>query len=258
MKVNNDLTVSSDDLEKFEQQIGITFNDDTYLIEALLHRSYSSGDESYLERFVQVNELEYPNNEKLEFLGDSVLSLIVSNHFYCATNLERYANEHGKSIECTLTEVKKVLVSNKQLKPLANKLHLDEYILCSGLEDITNIYADVIEALIGGIYCANGYVEAKKFVHKFFDIEGALGKIGTSNPKGDVKEMCDAYQWNDPDYKLIDMTGPDHKKHFTVELYIQNEPVAIGSSSTKKEAEADAARNYLELLRNQHECCEQN
>ena len=240
--------VSSEDLEKFEQQIGITFNDDTYLIEALLHSSYSSGNESYLERFVQANELEHSNYEKLEFLGDSVLGLIISHHFYYANNLERYAREHGKSVEGTLTEVKKVLVSNKQLKPLANKLHLDEYILCSGLENITDIYDDVIEALIGGIFCDKGYVEAKKFVLKHFDIEGALGKIGSSNPIGDVKEYCEANRWGDPEYEVIEETGPDHQKHFTVELYIHGEPVAIGSGSKIKDAEADAARKYLEIL----------
>lgn len=250
--------VSSEDLEKFEQQIGITFNDNTYLIEALLHGSYSSGNESYLEHFVQENGLVHSNYEKLEFLGDSVLGLIISDHFYDDYKLEIYANEHGKSIEWALTEVKRVLVSNKQLKPLANRLHLNEYILCSGLENITDIYDDVIEALIGGIFCDKGYEETKKFVLEHFDIEGALGKIVSSNPKGDVKEMCDAHQWNDPDYKLIDMTGPDHKKYYTVELYIQNEPVAEGSGSNIKEAEADAARNYLERLRNQHECCEPN
>lgn len=248
MIVNRDFIASTEHLNKFESQIGIVFENKGYLIEALLHKSYFSGDSTYSDNFAHANNLHSPNYEKLEFLGDSILGAIISDHFYADGKLEIYANAHEKSIEGTLTDVKKVLVSNKQLKPLAKTLNLDEYILCNGLSNIADIYDDVIEALIGAIFRDKGYDGAKEFVFKYFNLEGALGKIVSSNPIGDVKEYCDANYWGDPEYKVIGETGPDHQKHFTVELYSHGKFVSIGYGSKIKIAQADAARKYLEIL----------
>src|SRR5665648_211975 len=152
MNVNSDLTVNLKCLNEFESQIGIVFTNKDCLIEALLHKSYFSGNMLHSDNFARANNLKNPNYEKLEFLGDSIMGSIISDHFYDDHKLEIYANKHGKKIEGVLTDVKKVLVSNKQLKPLANDLHLGEYILCDGLENVADIYDDVIEALIGGIF----------------------------------------------------------------------------------------------------------
>lgn len=244
MKLNNDFTVNSEDLDDFQRIIDVTFENTANLIGPLVHGSLFSGDSARLNCFKTANNLAHDNYEKLEFLGDSVLGLIVSEYFYTDRNIEEYANIHKRTIESTLTDVRKALVSNKSLKPLADDLNLNEYILCSGLENIDDISENVIEALIGGIFCDKGYIEAKKFVHKFFDIDGALGKIGTSNPKGDVKEICDTNRWG-LEYKLTSQSGADHKKLYGVELYIENEPVSTGSGLTIKKAEANAAERYL-------------
>ena len=137
-------------------------------------------------------------------------------------------------IQRVLTDIKKVLVSNEPLKPLADKINLEKYILYGTLENINDIFAEVIEALIGSIYVDRGYAEAKKFVYNFFDIEGALTKSVDSNPKGNLNEICDMNGWDLPEYKLIKEEGPDHKKNFTIGLNIGGKQVAIGNGQKIK------------------------
>ncbi|HJH29720.1 MAG TPA: hypothetical protein C5S51_08530 [Methanosarcinaceae archaeon] len=248
MKVNNDLIVSSDDLDDFQKIIGVRFNDTKYLIQALLHGSIFSGDKTKLDTFKKVNDLESDNYEKLEYLGDSVLGLIVSEYSYHEEVIEEYAKAQERKIEGVLTDIKKVLVSNDNLKPLAHKINLDDYILYGYLENISDIYANVIEALIGSIYLDQGYAEAKKFVCTFFGMKGALSKIVDSNPKGKLSEICDKNSWDLPEYKLINEEGSDHKKMFTVGLYICGEQVSIGTGQKKQYAEIDAAEKYLKEI----------
>ncbi|MBW6470268.1 MAG: hypothetical protein K0A90_03495 [Methanosarcinaceae archaeon] len=247
MKPHNN-TVNSNDLDEFQNIIGVRFNDTKYLIQSLLHGSLFSGDKTKLDAFKRVNGLESDNYEKLEYLGDSVLGLIVSEYSYHEKVIEEYARAQERKIEGVLTDIKKILVSNDNLKPLAHKIDLDDYILYGYLENISDIYANVIEALIGSIYLDQGYVEAKKFVCKFFDIKGALSKIVDSNPKGNLSEICDKKGWDLPEYKLIKDEGPDHKKTFTVGLYICGEQVSIGTGHKIQYAEIDAAEKYLKEI----------
>ena len=249
MKVNSDFTVSLEDLEKVQDVIGVRFENTEILIESLLHSSFFSGDKIKLDAFKSRNNLKADNYEKLEFLGDSVLDLIVNEYSYNNSKIEEYANAQRITKECVLTNIKKVLVSNEQLKLVAHDLNLHEYILCSGLENIDDMSANVIEALIGALFCDNGYFEAKEFVYDFFDLEGALGKIATSDPKTKLKEFLEQaeYKWAHF-YDLIDESGPDNDKWFTVELYIENIAVSIGSGSQIKMAEADAAVKCLRTL----------
>ncbi|MBW6517551.1 MAG: hypothetical protein K0A89_03510 [ANME-2 cluster archaeon] len=242
MILNNDLTVRDEDLEKFQNIIGIKFNNPKYLIHALLHGSTFSGDKTRLEHFKNINNLDADNYEKLEYLGDSVLGLIVAEYSYNQNEIEEYANINNKTIEGVLTEVKKVLVSNDSLKSLADTIQLDKYIIYgSGLVNIDTIYPNVIEALIGGIYLDQGYPEAKKFVYKYFDIKGALGKIGDSNPIGKFQEEAVKRGYNNPIYREIEQWGPDHDKHFKQGLYLDGNKVTEGEGSTKKEANKKAA-----------------
>jgi ribonuclease-3 len=245
MKINSDYTVSAEGLDEFQTIIGIKFNNTKYLIQSLLHGSIFSGDKTKLKNFKIINNLEADNYEKLEYLGDSVLGLIVAEYSYNEIEIEEYAKAHEKKIEGVLTDIKRVLVSNEDLKPLADKINLDDYILYGRLEDINDIYENVIEALIGSIYLDRGYTEAKKFVYNFFDIKGALDKIGDSNPIGKFQEEAVKRGYDNPEYREIDQSGPDHDKHFKQGLYLSGNKVAEGEGSTKKEANKKAAENGL-------------
>jgi len=248
MKVNNDLIVSSEDLDEFQNIIGVRFNDTKYLIQSLLHSSLFSGNKTELDKFKKANDLESDNYEKLEYLGDSVLGLIVAEYFYHDKAIEEYAKAQNRKIEGVLTDIKKILASNESLTPLAEDIELDKYILYGVLENISDIFDDVIEALIAAIHLDQGYTEANDFVCEFFDIRGALGKIDGLNPKGKLSEICDKNGWNLPEYRLIDEQGPDHKKNFTIGLYICGEHVSTGTGHKIKYAEIDAAEKYLKEM----------
>lgn len=245
MKINNDYTVSSEYLDEFQKIIGIQFNDTKYLIQSLLHGSIFSGDKTKLDTFKKINNLEADNYEKLEYLGDSVLGLIVAEYSYNEKEIEEYAKAQKRKIEGVLTDIKKVLVSNEPLKPLADKINLEKYILYGTLENINDIFAEVIEALIGSIYLDRGYNEAKNFVYNFFDIKGALNKIGGSNPIGKFQEEAVKRGYNNPDYREIGEWGPDHDKHFKQGVYLNDNKVAEGEGTTKNEANKKAAENGL-------------
>ena len=243
MEINDDLIPSTVYLKELQKKMNIAYNDNKHLIQALLHGSFYSGDKSKLGLFKKNNDLKEDNYEKLEYLGDSVLSLIVADYSYNNEIINVYAKEQKRTIEGVLTNFKMVLVSNESLKPLANKLNLDKYILHGDLENITDIYPDVIEALIGSIFIDQGFSDAKKFVTDFFDLERAIGKIANSNPKGTLKEICDQIGCV-PVYELMNEEGPDHNKEFTVRL-VCNDKVAIGSGPKIKKAEVDAAKKFL-------------
>ena len=245
MKINNDFTVSSEYLDEFQNIIGIQFNDTKYLIQSLLHGSIFSGDKTKLDTFKKINNLEADNYEKLEYVGDSVLGLIVAEYSYNEKEIEEYAKIQNRKIEGVLTDVKIVLVSNEMLKPLAAKINLEKYILHGTLENINDIFAEVIEALIASIYLDRGYNEAKNFVYNFFDIKDALSKIGDSNPIGKFQEEAKKRGYNYPEYREIDEWGPDNDKHFKQGLYLNDNKVAEGEGTTKKEANKRAAENGL-------------
>ena len=249
MKPNKDLTVSSEELDEFQKIIGVRFENNKYLIQSLLHSSLFSGDKTKLDAFKKVNGLEYDNYEKLEYLGDSVLGLIVAEYFYHDEEIEEYAKAQKRTIEGVLTDIKKILASNESLKPLAEDIELEKYILYGVLENISDIFDDVIEALIAAIHLDQGYIEAKNFVYRFFDLRGALGKIDGLNPKGKLSEICDKNGWDLPEYRLINEQGPDHKKMFTIGLYVCGEQVSIGTGHKIKDAEADAAEKYLKEIK---------
>ncbi|AKB25584.1 Ribonuclease III [Methanosarcina sp. MTP4] len=246
-KLNSDLTVSLEFLDEVQHKISVTFNNPAFLIQALLHGTFFSGNKIKLNTFKQKNCLENDNYEKLEYLGDSVLGLIISEYTYHNEEIEDYAKTEGKKIEGALTDVKQVLVPNESLVPLARKINLGKYILQDGLVNVEDVYANVIEAIIGAIFLDQGYPRAKGFVNTFFDIRGALGKVDSSNPKRKLQERCDK-KHSYLEYNLINEEGPDHKKQFTYLLSINGEEVSYGYGLKKKDAQKDAAEKYLQSL----------
>ncbi|SFM30164.1 ribonuclease III family protein [Methanolobus profundi] len=257
MRLNADLKVNEDDLNEFQTIIGFKFNDQTYLIQALVHGSLFSGDKDKLNAFRKINGLENKDYEKLEYLGDSVLGLIIAEYAYHDRDINEYASSKGLTIEGVCTKIKEILASNKSLKPVAKKIKLSRFILAEPHVNIDGKLSDMIESLIGAIYLDGGpghsdqdnnYSIARDFVYKFFDIDDALDKISISNPKGLIQEMFHQNAWGHPSYRIIDEEGPDHERYFTVGLYLGEKLLATGSGNSKRKAEKAAAELHLKHL----------
>ncbi|WMW25133.1 putative dsRNA-binding protein [Methanolobus sediminis] len=266
MRVYSDLTVNGDDLEEFQEIIGFKFKDKSYLIQALLHGSLFSGDKEKLSAFRKVNGLENKDYEKLEYLGDSVLGLIIAEHAFHDNSINKYARSGGLTIEGVATKIRTVLASNESLKPVARKIKLSRFVLSEGHVNIDGKLSDIMEALIGAIYVDGGldnanrntetegnYPAAKDFVYRFFEIDSALEKIADFNPKGMIQEIFHQNGLDNPCYKVLEEEGPDHEKQFTVGLYLKDKLLAIGSGNSKRKAEKAAAELHLKHLQEEHQ-----
>lgn len=139
MNINPNLTESLEDLKECERTLNYDFENRSYLIQALLHSSMFDGVKSKLSLFKQQNNLANDNYEKLEYIGDSALHLIIADYFYTKPEIEEYARANNMSIEQTLTNVKNVLGSNERLLPVACKLNLDKYTLRGNSVDVRTI-----------------------------------------------------------------------------------------------------------------------
>lgn len=221
-------------LEKLQQLVGYKFKDERLLQRALTHTSYAN----------ECNEGHNKSNERLEFLGDSVLGIITAEHFYL----------NFKDLpEGELTKLRAATVCENSLSSFARQLGLGEYLLlgkgemCTGGSDRPSILADAFEALIAAIYLDGGIEEAKKFVLKyvdkaveehreFKDYKTVLQEVIQKNP-GEVIE-----------YVLVKESGPDHNKRFEVEVHLNSNVIGKGVGTSKKKAEQLAAKEALELM----------
>ena len=222
---------------KLEKIIGIKFKDTEILQQAFTHRSYLNEDLSWKKG----------HNERLEFLGDAVLELIVSDYLY---------TKYPEEPEGFMTNLRAALVNADTLSNVARDLNFNDFILLSKGEakDLGRgrnyILANAFEALIGAIYLDQDYESAKKFIEKNL-IEAQLEMIIESkafkDPKSLFQEKSQALLNITPVYKLIEEWGPDHAKHFKMGLFLANEKVAEGEGHSKQEAELSAAKNGLEV-----------
>ena len=229
-------------MEELEKRIEYTFKDKTILEEALTHSSFS-------------NELSQKHiirkcNERLEFLGDSVLSIIVSEYLY-----EHYKNEpEGK-----LTNRRRELVCEKALARYANEIELGKYLMLGKGEDKTggrnnkSILADAFEAILAAIYldsAEKGKENVKKFLMPYVMDEMTASSI--SGESIDYKTLLQQFtQQADgelPEYIEISESGPDHMKKFEVEVRLNNNVIGRGQGKTKKEAEQNAAAEACRLF----------
>lgn len=223
------------DYDKLFAALNYEFKDRSLVTTALTHSSYAN------ERH---DGTLY--NERLEFLGDSVLSIIVSDYIYL--NLPQMPE--GK-----LTKLRASLVCEKSLYLYAKQINLGEFMRLSkgekrtGGDDRPSILSDAFEALIASIYLDGGIEEARKFVLRF-----VIPDIQSSKPKKfkDYKTMLQEIIQKNPEekltYVLIKETGPDHDKHFVVEVHLNSNVIGKGGGRSKKEAEQQAAREALELM----------
>ncbi|MDP3956576.1 MAG: ribonuclease III [bacterium] len=220
-----------------ESSIGFVFKNKDLLKEALTHRSYLNENPQWA----------YSNNERLEFLGDAVLELAVTEELF-----QKFPGYQ----EGQLTLLRAALVNYQFLAKAAEEFRLQDYLYLSRGEAKDSsrarevILANGIEALIGAIYLDQGFETIKIFVEKF-----VLSKADEVLRSGDYKdakslfqEMMQEKKKVTPTYKVLDEFGPDHKKTFVVGVFVGTEKNAEGRGLSKQEAELDAARNALESI----------
>ncbi len=223
------------DLKELEKKLKIQFRDKKILKRALCHRSYI---------IEQANEKE--SNERLEFLGDAVLELIVSKFLFI---------KFPQMKEGEMTNLRAMLVNTKRLANIAKGLGIPEYILLSKGEQKTfgrekeSILADTFEAILGAIYYDQGFSAAEKFIEEnlLIKINDVILELSQANPKGQFQEISQEVTGITPIYKVLKEEGPDHKKNFTVGVYLNDELVAKGKGKSKQEAETNAALNALKI-----------
>lgn len=225
-----------DDLARLQKNIGVAFKDTNLLICALTHRSYLN--ENPKVKF---------SNERLEFLGDSVLQVLTSTELY-----RRFPD----LAEGGLTNLRSALVRTKSLSEIAKKLDLGRYLLMSkgeekgGGRENQSLLANAFEAVLGAIYLDQGLPSCKAILEKwlFSQIETLRKSDKIFDYKSLLQEKVQEEMRVSPTYKVIDEVGPDHDKTFTVAVRIGEREMATGHGHSKQEAEQEAARQALLLL----------
>ena len=222
--------------KKLEAITGSPINSSSFYIQALMHRSYLEQNEEY-----------DISNERLEFLGDSVLSLIVAEYLFDA---------FPEKDEGFLTKVRAKIVNRIALAEAAEKINLVDFILVS--KNISNTFAngsktilsDALEALIGAVYLDNGLDSAKNFIRKILiqpNLKEGLYLID-ENYKSQLLEFAQANKLENPSYVVIKEEGPQHNRIFTVKVLIGGKDYGYGKGKNKKSAEQKAAQAALEKL----------
>jgi ribonuclease III len=221
----------------FERKVGMRFHDRAILEQALTHRSFlgsNGGDPSR-------------SNERLEFLGDAVLELVVIEHLYGDYPIDR---------EGELTKKKSLLVSKGVLALRAEKMGLGSFILLSeserdsGGRERASILADAFEAVVGAIYLDRGIGEARRFIREQLlrTASSILEDRAHLNYKSLLQEYVQAKHKTHPRYRVVTEVGPDHMKLFTVEVSVRGMLLGKGQGRNKKEAEQNAAGDALGKL----------
>lgn len=220
----------------FEKKTKIIFKDKNLLQQAFTHRSYINENPS----------AGLLHNERLEFLGDAVLELIVTDFLY-----KKYSNY----TEGELTAVRSALVNAVIISEVALKIGLNNYLLLSKGEAKDNgkarqyILANTYEAYIGALYLDQGYEVADKFVSKSLlpQTDEIVNKKLWRDAKSLVQEKAQEFISVTPAYKVLNESGPDHDKHFTVGIYFGSILIAEGKGKSKQEAEVKAAEAALKI-----------
>jgi len=221
---------------EFERKFGCPFRNHNILIEALTHRSY-----------IRSNGSSQPSNERLEYLGDSVLGLVTAEHLYSL---------FPEYDEGDLTKAKALLVNEMTLSQVGRESGLNEFIFLSadeeraGGRDRPSIISDTVEAVIGAIYLDSGLIAARTFVSRilFSHSRDIFTDTSMRNYKGDLLEYQQSQGKAPPIYEVVSETGPDHDKTFNVVVYTDGVITGSGSGASKKEAEQKAASVSLKSL----------
>ena len=214
-------------LEKLQLVLGHQFNNISLLRQALSHRSVFSANMSY---------------ERLEFLGDRVLGLILAKHLF----LEFDHDDQGK-----LTKRFHAQAQQSRLYEISQKIELQNYIIAEKRIELAmqpSIMADVVESVIAALYLDSGLEVAEQFILSYWNWQGDVPQDILHNPKSALQEWSEAQGLGLPTYELIKKTGPDHQACFTTKVVIEGFQPSMGTGASKKLSERDAARQFMDFL----------
>ena len=224
--------MTTPDLGQIEKKVRVKFNDPKLLEEAFTHKSYS------------IEHGASANNERLEFLGDSIISAVVAHWLF-----KRFENvDEGK-----LSKMKSQIVSRANLSAWADDLQLGNYLFLSQGEEATggrrreSLLGNVYEALVGAIFLDQGFPTAQRFILRHL---AKKKRIVENDFKSRLQEIVQKKYKTPPIYYVIAESGPDHEKKFTLEVRINKRVLGTGEGRSKKEAEQLAAKEALRALRN--------
>jgi ribonuclease-3 len=219
--------------------LGVTFRDLSLLEQALVHRSYLNED----------SDFPLSSNERLEFLGDSLLGCVIAEKLY---------TESPELSEGEMTKLRAALVRGETLARLASSLGLGDYLYLGRGEEASggrarrSILAGALEAVVGAVLVDRGFARAKKFVLRLFD--GEIGRavrdeeMVVHDYKSRLQELTQAQHQVTPVYRTIKEEGPDHAKEFTIEVIVNGSVIGAGRGKSKRIAEMEAAKTALEGL----------
>lgn len=225
--------MQEDKLSELESNIGFKFKNKDLLLQALTHRSYLNENPKW----------HLDQNERLEFLGDAVLELVVTEYLY-----NNYPNPEGE-----LTNWRAALVNANILSQISNEFKLNDFVLLSRGEARDTgrarqyILANAIEALIGSIYLDQGYEPSKQFIARFVlkELATIIEKRLYRDPKSLFQEQAQDKAGITPTYEVIEEWGPDHARNFKIGVFLEKEMIGTGQGPSKQEAQQDAAKDAL-------------
>lgn len=220
-------------MKTLEEKLGYTFQNPALLENALTHSSCANESKG-----------RYTSNERLEFLGDSVLGMVVADHLFRVC---------GDMPEGDLTRTRAALVREENLVEVAQKLDLGSYLrlgkgeeLCGGRQR-PSIQADAVEAVLAAVYLDGGIGSARKIIHRFI-LDNAVLATKTQDYKTALQELVQRHPGSEIEYRLVWETGPDHCRVFVMEVSVNGEVVGRGEGHSKKAAEQMAAKAAIEAL----------
>jgi ribonuclease-3 len=229
--------LSSENIAGIEGPLGYTFRNKSLLATALTHKSYHHENAGDVKT----------HNERLEFLGDSVLGLIIAEALFLN---EEYLSEAGMS------KIKSYLVKELVLFDMASKLSLGNYLSLGKGEEFTggrqkrSVLSDAFEALVGAVFLDSDYATAREVVLKLFNDRIAQTILGKEDFdfKSELQEKVQSAVGTLPEYRIVKQEGEEHKKIFTTEVYIHGKLFGSGTGKSKKESQMDAAKEALKKL----------
>lgn len=222
-----------------EKNLGTKFKNKKLLIQALTHRSFLN----------EANQPDIESNERLEFLGDTILSFIISEWLF---------KQFPDYLEGDLTNIRSNLVRTASLTKIAQRLKIGNYLLLSkgekesGGQKNPTLLANALEAVIGAIFLDQDLKTVKKFIRNNFSsaLESLIRLGGLKDSKSLLQEKIQSETNFSPVYKTIKEEGPDHNKTFTVGVFLNNKLLATGKGKSKQQAEEEAAKIALKIYKN--------
>ena len=227
-------------LDKLQNILGITFNDASLLQQALVHGSYLHENPDFA----------LPSNERLEFLGDSLLGFVIAEKLY---------TDFPDLAEGGMTKLRAALVRKETLARLAGDLGLGDYLYMGSGEESSggrgkqSILASTLESLVGAVLLDQGFEPCRSFVLRLFESEmgDAVDERLAEDYKSALQEITQARHRTAPSYRIVKTAGPDHAREFTVEVSVNGAVIGSGSGRSKRQAEREAARAALQNMSRQ-------